>query len=96
MRMTCTDKFGTPVPMPAKTEACDFSADIKYPKQQISKTDITQCFESGKAAAVFEYIRDNIPDWSFDDIRTACDAIVELAERSEKHGNSHRGADPAQ
>ena len=27
-RMTCTDKFGIPVPMPAKTEGCDFSGNI--------------------------------------------------------------------
>ena len=83
-RMTCTDKFQTSVPMPANTEACDFSAKIA-PNVNIEH-DIRQYFEKGKASAIFEYVRDNIHGWSFDDIGAACDVIVTMAKEPDNTG----------
>jgi glutamate synthase domain-containing protein 1/glutamate synthase domain-containing protein 3 len=76
--MTCTDKFRTPVPLPAKTDGRDFSASIKSMNGSIEK-DISRCFESGQSLDLFEYVRDNIPRWSFEDITTAFNIIIELA-----------------
>ena len=39
-RMTCTDKFQTPVPLPANPDGRDFSRQRKYPKWQHRKRDI--------------------------------------------------------
>ncbi len=76
MRMECTDKFGVQVPMPGGTEACDFSAEspVSAPDAQIK-----QLIEADRSMDLFEYIRDNINLWSFDDIRTACRIIADEA-----------------
>jgi glutamate synthase domain-containing protein 1/glutamate synthase domain-containing protein 3 len=78
-RMTCTDKFGTPVPMPANTEGCDFSTKIDIGNSHVEK-DIRQCFETGRAIALFEYVCDSMPRWSFEDVRTVFGLITELAK----------------
>ena len=83
LRMTCTDKFGIPVPMPAMTDACDFSAAITIPNSNIENS-IQQCFGTGSAVALFDYVLDNIPHWSFTDVRMACRVITELSEDPEK------------
>ncbi|MBN1833102.1 MAG: glutamate synthase [Deltaproteobacteria bacterium] len=86
MRMTCTDKFGSQVSMPKQNEPCDFSrgAIPGSPLNGEVDTDIEHCIETGEGLAVFEYARDNIPTWSFDDIRTAVRAITEQAKDPEK------------
>ena len=81
LRMTCTDKFGIPVPMPAGTEACDLSVEINVPNNTI-ENGIQQCFETGGAVSLFEYVRDHVPNWSFEDFRLACRVATELAKDS--------------
>ena len=63
MRMTCTDKFGTPVPMPKKTESCDFTQEgiFTAPKDSEVEKDLRRCLETGNPVALFEYVRDKIP-----------------------------------
>ena len=80
MRMECTDKFGMPVPMPGGAEACDFSTEPteSEPDTQI-RTKINQLFETGRSLELFEYVRDNISLWSFDDIRAVCRIIARTA-----------------
>jgi glutamate synthase domain-containing protein 1/glutamate synthase domain-containing protein 3 len=80
LRMECTDKFGMSVPMPGGTEACDFSAEppVSTPDVQI-KAKIEQLLEAGRSMDLFEYVRDNISLWSFDDIRAACRIIAGAA-----------------
>jgi Glutamate synthase domain 1 len=82
MRMTCTDKFGTPVPMPKKTGSCDFTRERIFtaPKDGEVEKELRLCFETGNPVALFEYVRDKIPVWSFDDIWTACEIIIGLAK----------------
>lgn len=76
LRMTCTDKFGTRVPMPAATEACDFSSPANEYDSNIQQA-IKQRFETRSGVGVFEYMRDSIPAWSFDKLRAACNAVVD-------------------
>jgi glutamate synthase domain-containing protein 1/glutamate synthase domain-containing protein 3 len=78
-RLECKDKFGAPVIITEKTESCDFTKDIPDSKntEQINKI-ITQYASAGKY--IFEYVRDSIPQWSFDDIRIACQAIRNLGK----------------
>ena len=82
MRMTCTDKFGTSVPMPKKTESCDFTRERIFtaPKDSEVEKELRLCLETGNLVTLFDYVRDKIPSWSFDDIWTACEIITGLAK----------------
>ena len=82
MRMTCTDKFGTPVPMPKKTESCDFTRERIFtaPKDSELEKELRLCLETGNPVALFEYVSGKILSWSFDDIWTACEIITGLAK----------------
>jgi glutamate synthase domain-containing protein 1/glutamate synthase domain-containing protein 3 len=84
IRMTCTDKFGLPVPMPEQTGPCDFSTSIipSSPLNEEVDKNIKSCIETGEGIAVFDYVRDNISSWSFDDVRTAVLSITEQAKDS--------------
>jgi glutamate synthase domain-containing protein 1/glutamate synthase domain-containing protein 3 len=76
--LTCTDKFKVPVPLPAKTEGCDFLS-TKGSRNETTEKDIASRLETGEAPALYEYIRDNIPAWSFKDITGILDTVAELA-----------------
>jgi glutamate synthase domain-containing protein 1/glutamate synthase domain-containing protein 3 len=76
--MTCTDKFNIPVAMPRATEGCDFSA-VSNTRNGNIESEIARCFDKGKTPALFEYVRDNISLWSFQDVAAAFDIIVEMA-----------------
>jgi len=78
LRMSCTDKFGTPVPMPSGTDACNFSSGVK-PADPTVRDRLLQDFETADAAAVFEYLSGGMGKWSFDDIRSALSATAEIA-----------------
>jgi glutamate synthase domain-containing protein 1/glutamate synthase domain-containing protein 3 len=81
-RLECKDKFSIPVDITEKTESCDFTKEIPDTKnkEQIEKI-ITEYASAGKY--IFEFVRDNIPKWPFDDIRIACRAIRDLGKNSE-------------
>ena len=90
MRMTCTDKFGSQVPMPKQDEPYDFSRET-IPDSPLNETvdaDIKHWMETGEGLDVFEYVRENIPSWSFDDVRTVVRAITEQAKDPEKTGKA--------
>jgi len=78
LRISCTDKFGAPVPMPTATESCDFSAAVRTSDGHIRNSQL-QLFEQGDAAAVFAHLSGNMEQWSFDDIRSALSATVDIA-----------------
>jgi glutamate synthase domain-containing protein 1/glutamate synthase domain-containing protein 3 len=90
MRMTCTDKFGFPVPMPEQTEPCDLSTEIipASPLNEAVDKHIKSCIETGEGAAVFDYVCDNISSWGFDDVRTAVRAIIEQAKGYKNTGKA--------
>jgi glutamate synthase domain-containing protein 1/glutamate synthase domain-containing protein 3 len=77
--LECKDKFGTPVVITEKTECCNFTKEIPDTsnKEQIEKI-INEYASAGKY--IFEFVRDNIPKWSFDEIRIACRAVRNLDE----------------
>ena len=80
--MTCTDKFGMPVPMPRQTVACDFTKDTPSSSAicgDIEK-NIKQILETKEDGSLYEYVRDNIAAWSFDEAHIACKMIREQAK----------------
>ncbi|MBT4485381.1 MAG: glutamate synthase, partial [Candidatus Latescibacteria bacterium] len=78
MRMTCTDKFGKPVSMPGGTETCDFAGKpaVKTEINNDIEKNIRSSFETGDAFTLFEDISGDLPDWSFDELKTACNEIA--------------------
>jgi glutamate synthase domain-containing protein 1/glutamate synthase domain-containing protein 3 len=86
IRITCTDKFGTSVPMPGGTEQCDFSQEPSLPSESEEdiQTIINERFVPGNDFVIFEMIRDLIPEWSFDEFRFACRQIVNQAKDASK------------
>ena len=81
-RLECKDKFGVPVIITEKTESCDFTKEISDSKnKEQTEKIITEYASAGKY--IFDFVRDSIPQWSFDDIRIACQAIRNLGKNSE-------------
>jgi glutamate synthase domain-containing protein 3 len=79
IRITCTDKFGKPVPIPGGTEPCDFSKDVAAnvsPRTLNENTDQRRL----TSAATFEWMRDQLPKWTFDEFRGACRQITNQAK----------------
>jgi glutamate synthase domain-containing protein 1/glutamate synthase domain-containing protein 3 len=80
LRMSCTDKFGKPVPMPAPSDPCDFA------KEKLNKTDssvgneIKTCLETNDADFAFDYMCKNISGWTFDDIYDMCHTLCVQAQ----------------
>jgi len=77
IRITCTDKFGEPVPIPGGTEFCDFSKS--EPPHVGSCNFLNEKLSSGNSLAVFEWMRDQLPRWTFDEFRSACRQLAEAA-----------------
>jgi glutamate synthase domain-containing protein 1/glutamate synthase domain-containing protein 3 len=86
IRIACTDKFGTSVPMPGGTEQCDFSQEPSLPSESEEdiQTIINERFVPGNGFVIFEMIRDLIPEWSFDEFRFACRQITNQAKDASK------------
>lgn len=81
-RMTCTDKFGTPVPMPKQVEPFDFTKEIGVLSASSNDVEkrILQLLDSGDGQALFDYVRDRVPGWEFDGFQAACRIIREQAK----------------
>ncbi|MGA1979812.1 MAG: glutamate synthase [Sedimentisphaerales bacterium] len=86
MRITCTDKFGATVPMPTGTEPCDFSQELSLSSESEEdiQTLINERFVPGNSIAIFEMIRELIPQWTFDEFRLACRQIANQAKDASK------------
>ena len=78
IRITCTDKFGEPVPIPGGTETCDFSKNVAA---DVSPRTLNENPDQRRltSAATFEWMRDQLTHWTFDEFRSACRQIVEAA-----------------
>ena len=76
-RISCTDKFGEPVPIPDGTESCDFSKS--EPPHVGSYNSLNEKLSSSNSLAVFEWMRDQLVRWTFDEFRSACRQITDAA-----------------
>jgi glutamate synthase domain-containing protein 1/glutamate synthase domain-containing protein 3 len=70
-RMTCTDKFGVPVPMPKGDEPCDFE----------KKNDFSSALPSDLS---FKSVSGNMAHWNYNEISGACRAISKMGRASDK------------
>jgi glutamate synthase domain-containing protein 1/glutamate synthase domain-containing protein 3 len=87
-RITCTDKFGALVAFPSQTQACDFSQPpvAAADAEEELQTLITERSVAGNGLAVFALMRDQVPEWSFDEVRLACRHLAGLAKDPSKTG----------
>ncbi len=85
MRLTCADKFGVPVQLPAGNEVCKLSEGIKLPHANNGNIEnsIHKLFDTG-SNKVYEYITKNLPAWSLNEFHLACEAVKALAEDPDK------------
>jgi glutamate synthase domain-containing protein 1/glutamate synthase domain-containing protein 3 len=85
-RIACTDKFGKPVAIPGGAESCDFTQSFAMTpeSEETLQTVIGERFAPGNAHAIFEMICEEMPEWSFDEVRLACRHIVDEAEDPSK------------
>jgi glutamate synthase domain-containing protein 3 len=75
-KLECRDKFGTSVKITDKKVSCDFTKEPAASKiQKDIKKNITDRASSGYD--IYEYVSNQIPSWSFDDIWFACKQIVQ-------------------
>ena len=82
IRITCTDKFGKPVPLPGGTETCDFSKEQKSvagPGEKLA-TVINEKLAAGNSLAAFEWVRGQLSQWTFDEFRAVCREIAGQAK----------------
>jgi glutamate synthase domain-containing protein 1/glutamate synthase domain-containing protein 3 len=86
MRITCTDKFGKPVPIPGGTETGDFTTGVVSPSGRTEKlaAAIDQQLLQSTAWALFEWMRDHLPSWSFDEFRFACQHLAAAGKAPSK------------
>jgi glutamate synthase domain-containing protein 1/glutamate synthase domain-containing protein 3 len=75
MRMTCMDKFATPVPKPNRLESYDFTKETAPSLSSDIPHALKGALDSLSAENVFAHVRDHIPGWHFDDVQAACRAI---------------------
>ncbi|MBN1291704.1 MAG: glutamate synthase [Candidatus Latescibacteria bacterium] len=80
--MSCTDKFGDPVKMPGGTESLspETRADTQIGLPEEVKKAVKVKVESGNTAAVYEYIRDSIPNWSYGEFKAVCRYMIGYAQ----------------
>jgi glutamate synthase domain-containing protein 1/glutamate synthase domain-containing protein 3 len=81
-RIACADKFGKPVPIPGGTESCDFSKDLASltgPSEKPSAS-LNEKLVPGKGIEAFEWLRDQLPQWTFDEFRSACRQVSDAAK----------------
>ncbi|MDA8404113.1 MAG: hypothetical protein M0Z56_07945, partial [Desulfobacteraceae bacterium] len=78
--MTCTDKFGKPVELPMTPEACDFTKTIAPDLEPDIAADLKRGFDAGGGGNVFDFVREHVPGWGFDEIQAGCRAITAHAK----------------
>ena len=81
-RIVCTDKFGKPVPIPGGSELCDFSVRQRsfggLDEKRIPSIDAQ--LVQGNSSALFEWLRDRLPQCTFDEFHALCRHIADSAK----------------
>jgi glutamate synthase domain-containing protein 1/glutamate synthase domain-containing protein 3 len=76
--MTCTDKFGQPVPMPKSSQPCDFSVDAaSFRADKAVEEKLDKHLRSSDAPGLFAFLRDGMASWPFDTVRAVCRTLCD-------------------
>ncbi len=84
-RMVCTDKFGVPVKLPSGVEVGNLAHELQIPAEhgQTIAAGFRQVADAD-SLSVFRYITEQAADWSFADVRCACDALIAQAKETHR------------
>jgi len=70
--------------MPKPSEPCDLTKERSPASKAHIENKMSCCFKTGDAQLVFDYVCENIPARSFDDIHEMCRAIRKQAKNPKK------------
>jgi glutamate synthase domain-containing protein 1/glutamate synthase domain-containing protein 3 len=85
MGMTCTDKFDTPVLLPAGAEVHNLPKHIRLSSSNSSdiENSIQELLDAG-SHITYEYILNKMPLWTFPEVASACETLTGAAKEPEK------------
>jgi glutamate synthase domain-containing protein 3 len=86
LSISCSDKFGAPVPMPAARDSCDFSAPLNSDGR--FRGELLRMFENGGAADVFAHLSGRMERWSYDEVRSALSAVADIGAGAENRAGA--------
>jgi glutamate synthase domain-containing protein 1 len=83
-KMTCTDKFGREISIPADKIPYDFGRDgaPAHPKKGALSGDLKKRLAEGDGDALFRELAEGIPVWDYEEIRARLAQLQALAARS--------------
>lgn len=81
-RMECKDKFGKDVFITNKTVCCEFLSNQHFStlSDQLEK-ELIVMIKNGNSSDIYNYFKDNIPFWTFNDLRFACSQLRILEKK---------------
>ena len=85
-KLTCTDKFGRVISMPANQKHADLTAAMTNAESAGQDgREIEVRLAEGRGHDAYEFCRAKMPSWSFNDLRLACRRVVEIASRDDQN-----------
>ena len=91
-KLTCTDKFGREIDVPAHQKPYDFSKEtIGISLEKGLKENLAAKVSRGKAEELFAYLKEGFSSWDYETIRSALDRLVSLAKDPRKKGTIIEG-----
>jgi glutamate synthase domain-containing protein 3 len=82
VRLTCTDKFGIPVAIPAGQQHMDRSrlappaAGARF--SQDLQSHLYRAFDDGGPETLFRWAADHLPDWTYDEAAALVEGVVDF------------------
>jgi glutamate synthase domain-containing protein 3 len=90
-KLTCTDKFGRVISMPEHQKHADFTVAVRDPARPARESaandsrEIELRLAEGRAQDAYEFCRERMPSWSFNDLRLVSQRVVEIASRDDQN-----------
>ena len=83
--LTCTDKFAKPIEIPAAQQCRFAQADPQALDNEHLQQLLTDEPTKDSAATLFDFVRESIADWSFENLAWFCQQISDYAQNSDDH-----------
>ncbi len=91
-KLTCTDKFGREIDVPARQKPYDFSKEtIELSLEKGLGENLAAQVSHGKAEELFSHLKAGFSSWDYETIRSALDRLVSLAKDPGKKGTIIEG-----
>ena len=85
-KLTCTDKFGRVISMPEHQRQADLTVAVTNSESAVQDCrEIELRLAEGRARDTYEFCRERMLSWSFNDLRLVCQRVVEIASRDDQN-----------